>query len=232
VRSRHGMPIRSPIAPHASTPKELSRRLEVQQRGHPFLVYRDGAGAQVLLDLAGEGPRLTVGRRAECDIRIDWDAKVSRLHAELKRIGEVWTIADDGLSHNGTHIGEERVRGQRRLHDGDLIVVGDTALAYCDPRAGGSMPTETAAERPKGPPLTEADRLVLGALCRPLLESPYAAPATNAAIAAELHVSVAAVKSRLGSLFERFGLDALPQNSKRAKLAADALRAGLVTRWD
>ena len=222
------MPISSPIAPHASTPEELSRRLKAQRLGHPFLVYRDAAGAQVVLELAGERSRLTIGRRPGCDIRLDWDAKVSRLHAELECIGDEWTIADDGLSHNGTHIGEERVRGQRRLRDGDLLVVGDTVLAYCDPRAGGSMATETAIDRPQGPALTEADRLVLGALCRPLLESPYAAPATNADIAAELHVSVATVKSRLGSLFERFGLGALPQNSKRAALAADALRAGLV----
>jgi pSer/pThr/pTyr-binding forkhead associated (FHA) protein len=226
------MPISSPIAPHASTPAELSRRLEAHRRGIPFLVYRDAAGAQVVLELAGEGRRLTVGRRDGCAIRIDWDAKVSRLHAELERIGDEWTISDDGLSHNGTHVGDERVRGQRRLRDGDLIVVGDTALAFCDPRAGGSMATETAIERPRGPALTEADRRVLEALCRPLLDSPYAAPATNGAIAAELHLSVAAVKRRLGSLFVRFGLDALPQNSKRAALAADALRAGLVGHSD
>lgn len=226
------MPISSPIAPHASTPEELSRRLKAQRRGHPFLVYRDAEGAQVILELAGEGRRLTIGRREGCDIRIDWDAKVSRLHAELERIGNEWTIADDGLSHNGTHIGGERVRGQRRLRDGDLIVVGDAALAFCDPRAGGSMATETAVEGAKGPALTEADRLVLGALCRPLLESPYAAPATNAAIAAELHLSVATIKSRLGSLFVRFGLEALPHNAKRAALAADAVRAGLISRSD
>lgn len=225
------MPISSPIAPHASTPEELSRRLEAQRRGHPFLIYRDAEGAQVILELGGENHRLTIGRRDGCDVRIDWDAKVSRLHAELERISDQWTVADDGLSHNGTHIGEVRVRGQHRLRDGDLIVVGDTVLAFCDPRAGGSMATETAIDRP-GPALTEADRLVLGALSRPLMESPYAAPATNAAIAAELHLSVAAVKSRLSSLFVRFGLDALPQNSKRAALAADALRAGLINRSD
>lgn len=223
------MPSKSPIAPYASTPEELKQRLELVRRGRPFLVYRDEADAQVVLELATDPGRLTVGRREGCDLRLDWDAKVSRLHAELERIGDEWTVSDDGLSHNGTHVGEERVRGQRRLRDGDLVVFGNTVVAFCDPRSGQSLVTETAGNRPAGPAPTEADRRVLGALCRPLLASAYAAPASNADIAAELHLSVAAVKSRLGSLFERFGLDHLPQNQKRAALAADALRAGLVT---
>lgn len=217
----------SPIAIHASTPAELAARLEAARQGRPFLVHRDAAGEQVVTELAGE--RLTVGRRPGCDVRLEWDAKVSRLHAELERIGDEWTISDDGLSHNGTYVGEERVRGQRRLRDGDLIRFGGTAVAFCDPRAGASLATETVGARAAGPALTDADRRVLGALCRPLVESPYAAPATNADIAAELHLSVAAVKARLHSLFERFGLDHLPQNQKRAALAADAMRAGLVT---
>lgn len=216
------------MAPYASTPAELSQRLEQQRRGRPFLVYRDAADAQVVRELPDEPGRLTVGRRAGCDLRIDWDSKVSRLHAELERIGNDWTVSDDGLSHNGTHVGEERVRGQRRLRDGDLVVFGDTVVAFCDPRSGNSQLTETAGDRPAAPALTDADRQVLAALCRPLVDSPYAAPASNAEIAAQLHLSVAAVKSRLGSLFERFGLDQLPQNQKRATLAADALRAGIV----
>ncbi len=224
------MAIRSPIAHHASSPAELSRRLDAQRRGHPFLVFRDGDEAQVVRELTGEADRLTVGRRPGCDVRLDWDAKVSRLHAELERIGDDWTLSDDGLSHNGTFVGDERIRGQRRLRDGDLLVFGDTVVAFCDPSAGASLVTETAGDRPAIPALTEAERLVLGVLCRPLEESPYAAPATNAEIAAQLHVSVAAVKSRLHSLFQRFGLDCLPQNQKRSALAAEALRSGIVRR--
>jgi hypothetical protein len=36
------------------------------------------------------------------------------------------------------------------------------------------------------------------------------------------------VKSHLRAIFERFGLDALPQNRKRAALAASALVNGVV----
>ena len=55
---------------------------------------------------------------------------------------------------------------------------------------------------------------MLVALCRPLKDSAYAAPATNKAIADEIHLSVDAVKAHLRVLFERFGLDELPQNSE------------------
>ena len=65
-------------------------------------------------------------------------------------------------------------------------------------------------------PLSESQRKVLVALCRPLKDSAYAAPATNKEIADEVHLSVDAVKAHLRVLFERFGLDALPQNQKRA----------------
>ena len=68
--------------------------------------------------------------------------------------------------------------------------------------------------------LTEGQRKVLVALCRPLKDSAYASPATNKAIADEVHLSVDAVKAHLRLIFERFGLDELPQNQKRARLAA------------
>jgi DNA-binding NarL/FixJ family response regulator len=63
-------------------------------------------------------------------------------------------------------------------------------------------------------------------------DSPFGTPAPNRAIAAELHLSVDAVKSQLRTLFERFGLEALPQNEKRARLAALALMQGIVTMRD
>jgi predicted ArsR family transcriptional regulator len=77
-------------------------------------------------------------------------------------------------------------------------------------------------------PISESQRKVLIALCRPLKDSAYAAPATNKDIAEEIHLSVDAVKAHLRVLFERFGLDALPQNQKRAQLAAIVLVNGVV----
>jgi DNA-binding NarL/FixJ family response regulator len=77
-------------------------------------------------------------------------------------------------------------------------------------------------------PLSESQRKVLVALCRPLKDSAYAAPATNKDIAQEVFLSVDAVKAHLRVLFERFDLDDLPQNQKRARLAAVALVNGVV----
>ena len=65
--------------------------------------------------------------------------------------------------------------------------------------------------------LSEGQRKVLIALCRPLKDSAYASPATNKEIADEVHLSVDAVKSHLRIIFERFGVDELPQNQKRSR---------------
>jgi len=75
-----------------------------------FLVYRDGGGRQRLHALPVRGP-VRIGRRADCDLTLDWDPLVSRVHAELERIGGAWLIADAGPSRNGTFLNGERVEG-------------------------------------------------------------------------------------------------------------------------
>ena len=51
-------------------------------------------------------------------------------------------------------------------------------------------------------------------------------------IADELHLSIDAVKSHLRTLFQRFGIEHLPQNQKRSRLVAEALQAGVVSTRD
>ena len=72
------------------------------------------------------------------------------------------------------------------------------------------------------------ERKVLIALCRPVLESSSATPATNPQIAAEVFISVDAVKAHLGVLFERFGLEDLRQHEKRIRLVAIVLSSGIL----
>ena len=109
------------------SPVELKEQIEAEREGTPFLVYRDGDGAQQHLQAVRRGraghrrPRL-----APTDIWLDWDTEVSRLHAELGRIGADWTVSDDGLSRNGTHVNGERVVGRRRLRDRDVLRFGQT----------------------------------------------------------------------------------------------------------
>jgi DNA-binding NarL/FixJ family response regulator len=71
---------------------------------------------------------------------------------------------------------------------------------------------------------------VLTALCRPYAEGrPYATPASNQQIAEELVLSLDAVKTHLRGLFGKFGIEDLPQNQKRARMAELALEFGLIS---
>ena len=149
---------------------------------------------------------------------------MSRLHAELTTIGSEWIIVDDGLSRNGTFANGEPVAGRRRLSDGDQVEVGATPLIFREParhRAQSTAVTAACSERARALPRPAR---VLVALCRPFGEgAPYAAPATNQQIAEELHLSVAAVKTHLRALFQRFGIGDLQHNEKRLALVQAAL---------
>ena len=214
---------------HRSTPAELKARLEAERRGSPFLVYFDGAGHQVLHEL--DGP-ITVGRGADCDVALGWDREVSRLHAQLERVGAHWVLVDDGLSRNGSYVGGERVVGRRVLKDGDRMVFGETPVVYRTPASAGASSTIGVTTSPAAVNLTPTQRKILVALCRPVRDSAFATPLTNKEIADEVALSVDAVKAHLRTLFERFGLEDLPQNQKRARLAAIALLQGVVTQRD
>jgi pSer/pThr/pTyr-binding forkhead associated (FHA) protein len=223
----------SPLDPHVGTPAQLRERILAERRGTPFLLFRDAEERQVIVDLDDARDRVTIGRRASSDVALEWDAGVSRLHAELIRVGADWLVCDEGISHNGTFVGGERLHGRRRLRDGDVITIGETLIAYCapDPRSSSS-PTVTTQQPLAVTDLTPAQRRVLMALCRPYRDAGYTVPASNRQIADELVVSVDTVKGTLGQLFETFGLEGLPPNQKRATLAMQAIRTGVVSRRD
>lgn len=218
---------------HASTPGELKARLEWEQRGEPFLQYRDPGGHQQLVSLGGEPGQRSIGRDAGADISLPFDRRVSRLHATLERVGGAWTVTDDGLSRNGTFVNLDRLTGRRLLRAGDIVRVGETDIAFHDPSATDDGETSLADDIAFDADLSRMQRSVLAALCRPLHEhGPYAAPATNRQIAEDVHLSEVAVKTHLRTLFAKFGLADLPQNRKRAALAEAALRSGAVTSRD
>ena len=101
--------------------------------GDPYLVYRDSHGRQRVLSLPDTWDHVTVGRGMGADIALTWDADVSRVHAELSRLADDWTVVDDGLSRNGTFVNDERVDGRRRLFDGDRLRCGATVLEFHAP---------------------------------------------------------------------------------------------------
>jgi pSer/pThr/pTyr-binding forkhead associated (FHA) protein len=219
----------SPLAPHAATPAELRERIEAERRGTPFLVYRDGDGGQAILDLGPAGERIAVGRRESNEVPLPWDTEVSRVHAELERVGDDWAIVDDGLSRNGSWVNGARITGRHRLRDGDVIRVGQTTLVFRAPEHSVSEATAIAANPQIALELTPTQRKVLVALCRPYKHSDFATPATNQQIADELHLSVDAVKAQLRTLFQAFGIEQLPQNQKRSRLVLDALQSGSIS---
>ncbi len=223
----------TPLGPHQSTPAELKERLAAERGGDPFLVYRDGDGAQRIVALSEQRRRMTIGRSHENDVSLSWDGEVSRLHAEIERVGDHWLVVDDGVSRNGTFVGGERVNGRRRLQDGDLVRVGMTAIVYRHPSGRATITTRLSDQRDVAATVTDAQRRVLVALCRPFKGGvSNAVPATNPQIAAELVLSVAAVKTHLRALFKVFGIDELPQQEKRRQLVALAFTAGLVSDRD
>lgn len=211
---------------------ELKRQIELERDGAPFLVLRAPSGEQVLVPL-GDRERLTIGRGADVDVDLEGDEGVSRLHAELELVGGSWLVADDGLSTNGTYVEDERVSARRRLTERDLIRIGGTGILFRDPAvAEGPSATVAAGDTEKVQMLTDTQRSVLVALCRPYASGDSATPATNKEIAEAVFLSVDAVKGHLRVLFDRFGLAELPQNEKRSRLAAQALRSGAVRASD
>lgn len=216
----------------ASHAVELKAVIEAQRIGLPILVIRDGEDRQRVFVLEPQDERLWVGRGSDCDVRIDWDDKASRSHAELVRVPGGWAVVDDGLSRNGTFVGAERVSGRRRLHDGEVVRFGGCPVTYRLPRPSGASST-AAGDAVVVPDLTPTQRKVLAALCRPLWHpSGSAVPATNPQIAGDLVLSVEAIKTHMRTLFAKFAVEDLPQNQKRARLAELAMQAGLVSQHD
>jgi pSer/pThr/pTyr-binding forkhead associated (FHA) protein len=196
------------------------------------LVYRDDAGTQRFVPLEGQSS-LTVGRGSGCTVRLAWDERVSRVHAGLDRVGDDWTLVDDGLSRNGTFLNGERLNGRRRLRDGDTFVIGSTSFSFRNTAAGSAELTKVGEQLVTVASLSPTQRQIVTALCRPYKhDEPYATPASNQQIADELFLSVDAVKTHLRTLFQKFQIEDLPQNQKRLKLVERVLGLGLVSRRD
>lgn len=171
------------------------------------------------------GERCTVGRDPSNDVALAGDAAVSRQHALLERLGGAWCVRDLD-SRNGVWVNGERIWRERRLERGDEVRIGNSVFAIVPGEAGARrLDATAAADRP--PRLTEGERRVLRALCRPLLRAePFTEPASVRQIAGELWVSEAAVKQHLIRLYAKFAVPG--GEGRRARLANEAMRRGAV----
>jgi DNA-binding CsgD family transcriptional regulator len=216
--------------PHSLPPSKLAELLAAERNGAPFLAYKDEPG-ELRLKALDELERITIGRSEHNGLALTWDPQVSRTHAQLERVGGDWTLVDEGLSRNGSFVNGERVVGRRRLDDGDMLRIGRTSVLF---RCPGVVSNTTVVADDAGlVRISEAQRRVLVALCRPLAQAGGAGvPAGNRQIAEELHLSQDGVKTHIRALFAKVGIDDLPQYRKRTELARRALDLGLVTRHD
>ena len=70
-----------------------------------------------------------IGRSPKCGIMLN-DMTVSRVHAEMERIGGEWTITDRD-SFNGVWVNNKPVKNAV-LHSGDLLQVGCFVIRFSE----------------------------------------------------------------------------------------------------
>ena len=99
--------------------------------GSALLVVQRGpsAGSRFLLDT----DLVSAGRHPESEIFLD-DVTVSRRHAEFRRGGEGYRVADVG-SLNGTYVNRDRI-DEVNLQGGDEVQIGKYRLVYFASHSG------------------------------------------------------------------------------------------------
>jgi pSer/pThr/pTyr-binding forkhead associated (FHA) protein len=210
----------------------MKARVEAEQAGRPFLLYTDGGHSQRLFVFEPGSTNASVGRQPPADLLIDWDDRVSRLHARFERVQDSWEVVDDGLSRNGTFVNEERLSGRCRLKDGDALRFGTTTATFRAPQRAQSAPTGPGGT-PAAVRLSTTQRRVLMALCRPYkVQSGPAGPATDEQIAEELFLSTSAVKTHLSVLYAKLGVEQLPGDESRIHLVELVFSSGLISERD
>ena len=129
--SRCGSPLGSVEAEATATlaPIEVETEEEAHLRdlkpGQACVIVRRGpaAGTKFTMD----GDVVTVGRHPQSDIFLN-DITVSRRHAELRRVGDKYEVADLG-SLNGTYVNRSRVDSSV-LSSGDELQIGKFRLLF------------------------------------------------------------------------------------------------------
>ncbi|HVY63077.1 MAG TPA: FHA domain-containing protein, partial [Planctomycetota bacterium] len=103
----------------------------------PNVRVKSGTNAGLTYEV-GEAP-LLIGRDDRAEIQV-LDQGVSRRHAEIFRMGEMFFIRDLD-SRNGTFVNEERIK-EELLRDGDEVRIGSTVIAFEDaPPPGVAHPS-------------------------------------------------------------------------------------------
>ncbi len=105
------------------SPSKDARRLDSPASDARQRALLVGAGKRTVLS----GSRVLLGRSRDCDIQLD-DPNTSRRHAEVRREGNAWVVADLG-STNGIKVNGSRV-AEAELHPGDEVTLGLIRLRF------------------------------------------------------------------------------------------------------
>jgi len=107
-----------PTAPYDAMERPTAARLVVT------------AGPRKGMEFALADPLTTIGRARGNSVALA-DVSVSRRHSRLELQRDSWVIVDEG-SGNGTRVNGRPVQ-RHRLHHGDEIALGDTAMRFVEP---------------------------------------------------------------------------------------------------
>ncbi|MFT3696529.1 MAG: sigma 54-interacting transcriptional regulator [Kofleriaceae bacterium] len=125
--------------------QEAGTFLAAPDKAHAFLVIHVEDGGSRVVDLP-DGVDVTFGRTRSATVHVDSE-KVSRVHARVRRTGDVIEVEDLG-SRNGTRVNGDKIDAVRRLENGDELQIGPiqaivgkasslrTASAVADDTAG------------------------------------------------------------------------------------------------
>jgi pSer/pThr/pTyr-binding forkhead associated (FHA) protein len=122
-----------------------------------------------------------VGRAPDCDLVLS-DDDVSREHAAFERRWQGVFVRDLG-SKNGLEIDGKKVRGEQRVHDGELITLGASQLRIDDPEERYLRQMEADAREAPKKTAPAAPAVPAAAAAPAVKEAPAAPPAPKPAAA-------------------------------------------------
>ena len=139
--------------------QEAGTAFSTTTAAHAFLVIHiegEDRGSRVV-DLP-EGVDVTFGRSRGATVHVESD-KVSRMHARVRRAGELIEVEDLG-SRNGTRVNGDKIEGIVRVTNGDEIAIG-SILAVVGVTSGLRRSTQIADDaRGESRLVAEVDRSV------------------------------------------------------------------------
>lgn len=163
----------------------------------PTLYFNEGmlAGLRIRLDK----DVATFGRHVDNGYVLT-DPRVSRVHAELRKKGNVVIVTDLGSS-SGTMVNGERIGGPAVVRHGDTISFGPLTASLEDP-AGAAQPEDNTMvfDTPKvgtGPHLSPRQQEVLELMADGM---------TNAQIGERIGITERTVKAYAQELYDRLGV--------------------------